>query len=38
MFFIPQADHAGVGGGHDINATRPKTANKVPIHGVLVNV
>ena len=38
VFFVLPADHAGVGGGDDINATRPETANKITVHGVLVNV
>jgi hypothetical protein len=38
MFFILAADHARVGRGENINSTRPKTADEIAVHSVLVNV
>ena len=38
VFFIPPADHAAIGRGDNIDAPRPKPANKVALHGVLVNI
>jgi hypothetical protein len=38
VFLVLAADHAGFGGGHNINSAGPKAANQVSIHGVFVHV